>query len=300
MRFQLSGAASIVALVLSLIIFHAARRFEDQSAQAAFRGAAQERLRDLEMNVDMTLDDIVSLGAFFDSSHVVERNNFARFSARLMHHDRSVQALAWIPRVPGHLRSANRRDGASARELSDHFPILFIEPSDANGGALGFDLASDPALREALWRSAESGRTVATGRVVLLPETTGNDGFLVFRPYYRGGTDPSSTEARRDTLAGFVLGVFRVKDVVESKAFNSSPVPGLGLVVFDHDAPPGPRPGQRLLYPKGARFDSVRDLPKGPIETGAISLAGRTWDGRLSPSTRLRAGACDQLVDSDG
>ena len=260
-RFLLAGGA-LVALLLSLTIFAALRRLEDRDAQANFRGAAQERFHALEINVDQALDNVTALGAFFDSSHVMERGAFARFSATLMRGDGTIRALAWAPRIP----------------YLPHFPICFLEPLKNNESLLGVDLGSDPAGREALERSAESGGLAATGRVVL-PAGTGNDGFLVFRPQYRDGADPSTKGARRDRLDGFVLGIFRMKDVVESQALKASAVSGLGLVVFDHDAPPG----LKLLYPQGAKFDSVRDLPHGPIETLAIVVAGRTWDVAAYP-----------------
>jgi PAS domain S-box-containing protein len=294
-RFLLA-AGGFIALLLSSLIFLALRRFEDQSALDAFRSAAQERFHALENNVDQTLDNIIALGALYDSSHLVERDEFARFSSRLMDHDRTIQALEWIPRVPHHLRSAfelaARRDGLSSFQITDHpqrgivkagerseyFPILFVEPFQGNETSLGFDLASDPVRREALERSADSGQMVATGT---------QTGFIVFRPYYRGGVDPLRKQARHDALAGFVLGVFRMKDVVESKTLNVSAVSGLVLVVFDRDAPRG----QKLLYPTGAAFDSLADLPKGPIETATIAVAGRTWQVAAYPLSHAFAPA---------
>ena len=262
-RFLLAGGA-LVALLLSLTIFAALRRLEDRDAQANFRGAAQERFHALEINVDQALDNVTALGAFFDSSHVMERGAFAQFSsATLMRGDGTIRALAWAPRAP-HLPHGGTR---SAAERSEYFLVFFLEPVQGHEKMLGSTwrwlLGVQP------WSVRRSQGLAATGRVVL-PAGTGNDGFLVFRPQYRDGADPSTKGARRDRLDGFVLGIFRMKDVVESQALKASAVSGLGLVVFDHDAPPG----LKLLYPQGAKFDSVRDLPHGPIETLAIVVAG--------------------------
>jgi len=57
-RFLLAGG-TLVALLLSLTIFAALRRLEDQDAQSGFRAAAQERFHALEINVDQALDNIV-------------------------------------------------------------------------------------------------------------------------------------------------------------------------------------------------------------------------------------------------
>jgi PAS domain S-box-containing protein len=192
---RLAIPCAVVALLLSLVIFSELRRLEDQSAQAAFRAAAVEHLRDLEINIDRTLDKITALGAFFDSSHSIDQDELARFTARIMDHDGTIQALKWIP------------------------------------------------AGEALERSADRGQITASATA---------SGFLVIRPCYRGAA-----------LAGFIRGVIRIEDV-----------PGLGLAVFDHDAPSG----ERLLYPQGATLNGVRDLPAGPLETRTISVAGRTWE----------------------
>jgi PAS domain S-box-containing protein len=294
----LKAGALIVAMLLSLAIFVALRRLEDQNALAAFQGAANERFDALEITLGLTLDKIAAVGGFFDASHLVERQEFTRFTARIMGHDRTIHALAWIPRVPNHLRLAyemaaraeglssfqisdRRSDGemVGAAERSEYFPVFFVEPLQGNARALGFDLASDPARSAALRRSADDGRITATSRVVVINDTGNQYGFLVFRPFYRGGTDPSTREARRDKLAGFVLGVFLIQNVVESKPSNAATVSGLGLAVFDRDAPVG----QRRLYPRSASFDGVGDLPKGPVATRTLAVAGSTWEVAAYP-----------------
>ena len=297
-RFLLTGWALVVALLLSLGIFFALRRLENQNALAAFHDVAHERFDALEINVRLTLDNIPALEGFFDASEHVDRRQFARFAAKLLDHDQTIQALDWVPRVPRRLRlayeMAARGDGLSSFQISDrlpggelvrageraeYFPVFFLAPLTGNDSILGFDLASDPTRREALQRAAASGESAATSRIILVQEQRNQYGFLVFHPCYRGHADPSTKAARRDALTGFVLGVFRMKDVVESNPSNTAPLSGFGLAVFDRDAPGG----QRLLYPKGANFDSVGDLPKGPVETRAISVAGRTWEMAAYP-----------------
>jgi CHASE1-domain containing sensor protein len=235
-RFLLTSGALILALALSLAIFAAVRRLEDQNARAAFRAAADERFDDLEVQAGLTLDKISALGGLFDASHQVERGEFERFTARLLDHDSALQALAWVPRVSNHLRlayeTAAREEGlrsfqiadrlsggemVRAGERSEYFPVFFVEPLRGNQTVPGFDEASDPARREALQRSADSGRMTATSPIAVIQETGNQFGFLVFRPCYQGGADPSNEADRRRALVGFVLGAIRMKDIVESK-----------------------------------------------------------------------------------
>jgi CHASE1-domain containing sensor protein len=89
---------------------------------------------------------------------------------------------------------------ARAGDRQEYFPVFYEEPLQGNEKALGFDLASDPVRNEALRRSAATGSLVATSRVRLVQETADQYGFLVFRPVYRGGVQPSSGQERRERL----------------------------------------------------------------------------------------------------
>ena len=281
-----------VGILLSAMIFITLRSLESKNAEASFNAVAQERLDDLETNANLTLDNLVTVGAFFDASHEVERKEFGRFTVAMLARNHATQALEWIPRVPKRWRrkyeEEARHDGfrwfefterfspgqmAREGEREEYFPVFFVAPFQGNEKALGFDLASDPIRRQALQRSADSGRLVATSRITLVQETSDQYGFLVFRPVYRGGIELPSTERRREALAGFALAVFRVANIVEAGTVPSS-VSDLSVAIFDRDA----KPGERLLYPKGAHLDGVGDLPPGFRATRTISVGGRTWE----------------------
>jgi two-component system NtrC family sensor kinase len=281
-----------VGIVLSATIFTMLRSLESKNAETSFNGVAQERLDDLETNLTLTLDNLVTVGALFDASHEVEREEFGRFTVPLLARNHAIQALEWIPRVPkrsrrkyeeevrhGGFRSFEFTERLSsvqmvrAGEREEYFPVFFVAPFQGNEKALGFDLASDPVRRQALQSSADSGQMVATNRIKLVQETSDQYGFLVFRPVYRGGVEPPTTEGRREELTGFALAVFRVAAIVEAGAVPSS-TSDLSLAIFDRDA----ILGERLLYPKGAHLDGVGDLPRNFRVTRTIVVAGRTWE----------------------
>ena len=280
-------------ILLSGLIFAILRGLENKNAQASFSGVALERLDALETNVTLTVNNLVSLGAFYDSSRSVEPDEFTRFTARLLARNQAIQALEWIPRVPRRSRRKyeedRRHDGfrsfqfterlsggrmVRARERDEYFPVFFIAPFKGNEKALGYDLASDPVRRAALLDSADSGALVATSRIKLVQETADQYGFLVYRPVYRGGIEPVSAAARHAALIGFTLAVFRVGDIVERAGSVPNSASGLNLAIFDRSA----NPGDRLLYPKGAHLDSIEDLSPGFRATRTISVAGRTWE----------------------
>ena len=161
-----------------------------------------------------------------------------------------------------------------AGERKDYYPVFYVEPLKGNERALGFDLASDAIRLEALQRAASTGQMVATARISLVQEQADQHGFLVFRPVYRGGFLPPAGGPRQQALSGFVLGVFRVKNIVE-KANRVAPAgSGIAVAIFDLDA----KSGQQLLSPRHARFDSDSGFPKDFEENRFISVAGRKWE----------------------
>ena len=69
--------------------------------QAVFRRVAQERIDDLQSDLDLTVGKVVALGAFCDSSYPVTRSSFDRLCPPLLLpvSDAGIQALEWVPQV---------------------------------------------------------------------------------------------------------------------------------------------------------------------------------------------------------
>jgi PAS domain S-box-containing protein len=296
-------ATLAIAAVISMTVAAVSilRNLESQNAKAAFDIVAQERFDALKTNVTLTIHSLVSLGAFCDSREI-ERAEFARFATDLWARDSAIQALEWIPRTPKRLRAERERSAhregfatfqftqrlpggqlARAGDRVEYFPVFFVEPLKGNEKALGFDLASDAVRNEALQRSAAAGSLVATSRVKLVQETGDQYGFLVFRPVYRGGAQPSSDKERRKRLAGYALAVFRIGDMIEKVRAGANTASGLQVAIFDLDA----KPGARLLYPMGARLDGVQDIAGGLRAIREIQVAGRKWAMAAYPNPRF-------------
>ena len=247
--------AIVLGIAISVILFFAIRKLEKQNAQTTFDRLAEERVDRLEGNIALNLNDIVSLGSYFDVKQSVTRQEFFRLTAPLLANNNAIQALEWAPDVPNKLRrnfeDAARRDNLAVfqftERLSDgrmagaavrrnYAPVYFVEPFRGNEKALGFDLLSSETRRETMRRSTDSGKLGATSRIKLVQETADQYGVLIFRPVYRTGAQTSSEQERREALSGFVLGVIRVGDLVEKASVAGSAKSSLGLTIIDLDA----------------------------------------------------------------
>ena len=101
-------------VLVSIFAFFSLRSLEDEKAKTAFLRAAQERMDDLQSDLDLTVNKVVSVGAFCESSYPVTRTSFDSFVTPVLSgRDAGIQALEWIPEVSLSQRAAFEK---SARE----------------------------------------------------------------------------------------------------------------------------------------------------------------------------------------
>ncbi|NJO86193.1 MAG: hypothetical protein HC818_06285 [Synechococcaceae cyanobacterium RM1_1_27] len=85
--------------------------------------------------------------------------------------------------------------------------MTYVQPLAGNEVAVGFDLASDLTRRQALETARQTRQIVASARIRLVQEPADQFGFLVL-PLY-------GSQLNGDLFQGYLLGVFRVSDVVQ-------------------------------------------------------------------------------------
>ncbi len=244
-----------LAVVLSVLAFQEIRAAKWSRIQTEFTSKAQLMATTLGSNLESNVDVLYSVKGLFDASKTVDRQEFQIFVQRLFERHSGIQALEWIPRVTYEQRSlfeaAARRDGFSEFQITEresqgkmvpaasrreYFPVYYAEPYAGNELAMGFDLASNSARQAAISRSWNTGKPAATARVTLVQEQKKQYGVVVFLSVYGQEGVPATVEARRAALRGFVLGVFRIGDMVTSamKAFDPDTVI---YSLQDHTAP---------------------------------------------------------------
>jgi PAS domain S-box-containing protein len=271
-----------------------------EKALRGFEKSVQEATLSLKREVDLNVEVLFSLRSLYDAAGTVDRHRFGVFATRALRRHPGIQALEWVPRVPAAERSrleeAVRHEGFAdfavtellepgrlvpAGDRPEYFPALFIEPMEGNEEALGFDLASDAARRQALELSRGTGTMQATAAITLVQETAGQTGFLVFLPVYDG--EPVSTEDRRVALKGFLAGVFRVEDIfAAAPGIAHAEAANVALRLLD-EAPDGS--ARDLL-----RRDSVGEPPAEGVEHGlGFDVAGRRWRIVARPGDQYRA-----------
>jgi len=245
----LPGLACAVGLALTLFATWVSHQRETRDRKLAFAQLAASRTGAIaEILHDLRRIELESLAHFCENNQQVTAAEYQRFTAYLTTNP-EILAWEWVPAVAAadtasfEARArANGLDGfaiwqsgaqgqhepASGREW--YYPILQVAPLPGNESAVGFDMGSDPARREALEAAAQGGLTTASEAVTLLQECSNQQGILIYRPVFAAAPVPH--------LSGFAVAVLRINTLLQSDP-QDNPVL-LQLSLLRKDAPPEP------------------------------------------------------------
>jgi signal transduction histidine kinase len=224
------GLGTGVSIVLALLV----GRWEITNTRTRFDRQTENLTTALQRSLNRYTEILRSMEDLYRASPTpIDRATFATFVERTVLTYPGIQALEWSPLVRQVDRSSfeqrirnqgfqrfqitelHSRTLIRAADRPDYFPVAYIEPLLSNEAALGFDLASNPVRRAAMQSARDTGQITATGRIRLVQEPKDQFAFLVVLPIYQNRNIPDSVRDRQQQLQGFLLGVFRISDVVE-------------------------------------------------------------------------------------
>ncbi|WP_083917264.1 CHASE domain-containing protein [Thiomicrorhabdus arctica] len=221
-------------LTIIIVLFFWVSELESGKAKADFKEVSNDTHEKLRSSFENYQDSVIYIERFFSSSSNVSRVDFRNFVDHTLNTKPGINGFSWNPIVSetqreqfeknireegfadfkitqrnnqGQLITANNRD--------EYIPVKYIEPMSGNEKAFGFDVASNSARRAALLQAQLSGKIIATERITLVQENGNQAGFLLSQPVYKGGRH-ATLEERKKNLIGFVVGVFRVDDIVNA------------------------------------------------------------------------------------
>jgi len=297
----------LLGIGLSLLATLVVARWELNNYRLQFQRQTDSLTTALQRSINRYTDLLLALGDFYAvTDNTVARGEFNRFVQRALETYPGIQALEWAPLVPAadrnRFEAAIQADGYPTFQITEresrggliraasrlyYIPVTYVQPLVGNELALGYDLTSDSTRRRALQRARDTGNIAASGRIRLVQENKNQFGFLVFLPLYAGEAVPPSAAARREQLSGYLLGVFRVSDVVEESlaAFDTS----ISFSLRDQTADSA----QQFLGHYDANVETVVIDPPPPLNntfhcpdgcTQILNTGGRQWAIAFSPA----------------
>ncbi|MBA5638563.1 diguanylate cyclase [Duganella sp. LX20W] len=231
-------------------------------------------------------ETLLGVKGLFAASDTVDRRQFQRFLAQqdLKKNHPGFQAIQFVRMVPAAQRQpyldAMRADAGSMPEGAPrfdikppgarpvHYVIEFTVPMEGNGAAIGLDLASMPSHLTALELGRDSGLPVATERVKLVQDPSGQAGFVMRVPLYRNGMPTQTVEQRQLALLGFGAIVYRVGDLMK-EVIDPQLIPHMRIRIVDTGYVRGSGPPLAVPAPM---FDSREAYPE--VVPGGAELPG--------------------------
>jgi len=247
-----------------------------------FKQKATGRIIAIENRAKIKLTVLNSLVGFFQGSDNVTREEFYLFVATVTAGGSNLQALEWIPYIPGNKRKdyvkAARDDSYQefqiyeknsagenipAAQRQAYYPVYYVEPYSENESALGFDLGSNSVRLSALNLARDSNSIVASRAIELVQLKDNNTGVLLFAPIYDNKLSRPGIEQPHQQLKGFALAVIRISNLV-SGIYSSSKIAsfenpaGIDIYLFDESE----TDNDQLLYTHHSR---LRDKDPAPV-----------------------------------
>lgn len=204
--------------------------------------------------IERELQGVLSL---FNASSFVTDEEFETYVIPILKNNTYIQSLIWLPRVSHSQREYYEGKMATegypdfhiteqsdegtvieAIQREEYYPVHYVEPLKRNDALFGFDLSSIPSIKKVIRESRDSERIMASEKFKYLQDNQNNAGIFVFAPYYETKTIPVTLENRRQNLNGFLVGFYRLGEMM-NQMVQPYQAKGINLVVYDADAASG-------------------------------------------------------------
>lgn len=237
-----TGAA---ALALTGWLWHHEQQGLDATLRADFDVSVRQTAGRIEQRVATYEQMLRATRGLFDASEDVSQEDFRQFVDALTGGTElaGLQAMLFTPRLNG---AQVARHVATRRALGDPGyriqppgkrdilgPVTYVAPaSPDNLKALGHDILTDPARRDAMLQARDSGGIAITPRINLLMDRPAiRPAFAMYLAIYARGRPIDTLAARQAHLNGWVHIAFRLHDLMAS--LYGEDTPGIALRIYD-------------------------------------------------------------------
>ncbi|NQY86503.1 MAG: CHASE domain-containing protein [Colwellia sp.] len=218
--------ASTLAFVAIGLLIKISQNVQQHQRQDTFHQIKNNVLQGIQKEIDITIDEINSLSAFFKASKDVDLPRFNLFTQQIFKTKSSVRVLEWAPITRHKDRVSFEKQhniiiekGAKgvtqkAGNRSRYAPIRYIYPYLGNESILGLDVLTNPNGVISMANVISSKHVIASAPINLIQDSHANLGVLFVSAVFSGSTDLLTNIERgsSDTLLGFVIAVVQFKN----------------------------------------------------------------------------------------
>ena len=305
-RFGAAYVVLLLSLVPTVTAYYLVGEIAYERDRLRFNRLADEREAEVQAVVTRHTDVFNAVRGFVSSRTNINRAQWNQYLTSLNVRTRllGVVRLAFAQRVPAAQREAHeafmRQQGAAGYSIvgednrEEYFPVVQFEPFDAvSHGVWGQDAAFAAEHRVAMERARDIGQAVATSRIDLYPFVSERamEGVIIYLPVYRPGVPAQTSIQRREELAGFVVAVVQLSEMMRGVDVSGARAE-VAVEVFDADAAQ-PR---NFLFRLGGERAGAGERPASLSVEHALGAFGRRWMIRVSSLPAFEADSQQYLA----
>ncbi|MDD5275545.1 MAG: EAL domain-containing protein [Methylovulum sp.] len=286
-----------------------------------WRDAQQQMTKDLQTGLGVVVDQIAhnivnrivayevvmrGVKGYFEGSRLITRTEFRTYIQDLQIQEKTpgIQGIGLVLVVPEadkskHERAIRKQGFPDYRIMPEgkrdrYAPIVFMEPSEENTKALGYDILTVPEAAVALERSAETGEVAVTDHFTLIQDLGKPDsiGFVMYLPIYRNGIKPDKKTDQSTTITGWVDVPFRINDLMAGLRGEFDP----DVLIEIHDGEP--KLGKTRLYRSDGQLNQDILRSSGLKTHRQIMVGDHPWTLLMAttPAFEARVPSKDKAV----
>jgi diguanylate cyclase (GGDEF)-like protein/PAS domain S-box-containing protein len=290
--FRTPAAFPLLILVCGFALTYVFQRNAELDAHLALQGdfdrQSQEIIYRIEQRLALYHQILRGAKGLFIGSDRVERADFREYVAgqRLGENYPGVQGIGFSlvinPDEKASHIEAVRKEGfqnylVHPEGTRDRYTsIVYLEPFDyRNQRALGYDMYSESARRQAMERARDTDAAALSGKVLLVQETAKDvqAGVLIYVPIYRKGKPIETLAERRANILGWVYSPFRMDDLMSGIVRDKTSL--LHLKLYDGNS----QAAEALLFDSDAT-NVISSQPDHQF-TQQIVLIGHRWTASM-------------------
>lgn len=297
-----------LGVALSIMAFVSVVTTEREKVEIDFVNKAESHGIFIQQSINLNSQTVSSIRSLFDASSFVTREEFNIFTNQMILENTGIKAIEWAPLIndterekfvtdthnkgladyriteitdTGDLKIADKRD--------QYFPVHYINPLEGNEPALGLDLGSNPARKNALLKAWNSGEAVASEPIKLVQEAGESYAVLLFKPVFRKNKGIGNAES----LYGFAVGVFNIADMVESILSQMLKHEAFEIYFFDTTLRGKPKfihhySAEDLSSASSSAPKSIAEVKKGLHHVEKLFFADREWTAIFTPQRNFQ------------
>ncbi|MBI3381330.1 MAG: CHASE domain-containing protein [Aquabacterium sp.] len=299
-RRQLVGIPLLVATVLLGLGVRQVQIWGVERENAAFQRDASATADTVQHKFNGYRDALAALAGVFEASETVTRDEFTKASRYWLSSLKGIQAIGWDQRLQASdiaaFEAQQRQEGLPDYKVFNvnHQPpssgeelavVRYVEPRAGNEMALGYNVLSAPATRDAYEQARREDRVIATRGLRLMQETGQQTGVVVYHPVFKG--EPFTPQTRVQASQGAVFLALRMDDAMSAMLQGRAVY--LEACLIDVGAPQSPVLGGTAACRSAQWQQAHRHRIDIPIDLGDRQWQLAVWSAKAAPIVGLGA-----------